>query len=550
MIYGNLVDIHLKQIYPASIEISDDGLITKIQKDVSLMAVSFEKAKKIPYILCGFIDSHVNVESSLLTPSEFARIALSQGVIGAVTDFHEIVHILGSQGFDLLRQNTDTLPFYFSIGAPSKEISGLYTLNDIENLLKRADISHLGEIKDFPAVLLGDEKELLKISYAKKELKPIDGYAPGLSKEHIKTYASSGISTDHRCISMHDAEEKIAAGLKIQLSLNSSTETGKEYSPLFTAFENSVMFCSDTESCFTMVKGYIRNAVKSAVNNGTDIFSVIRAASMNPILHYGMKTGLLREGDSADFIMVNNLEEFLVLNVYVKGTCVYSHENGTAFPAAFKENMIPRNDFCALPIHEDNILLRSSKIAAKVHVICCYDGEANTMHKKVVMAAHGGYISSLPEIDCIKLMYYSRYGEFQPVIAFVHGFGLKEGALAMSVSHDEHNIIALGICDSDIVRAVNRVVALQGGIVFVNNGEIIAELALPLAGIISLEPAEQVIEKIGKIKNALFVYGCPLEKPITTLSNLTDSSVPLLKITRAGLFDVVSQEILPVLCED
>lgn len=229
---------------------------------------------------------------------------------------------------------------------------------------------------------------------------------------------------------------------------------------------------------------------------------------------------------------------------------MYPEEHTEILPQITYSRIPVRNDFCTQPIHADSILVKTPHKLTKVHVISCFDGESGTTHKKVVMSSHGGYLSSMPEIDCLKLVYYSRYGSFRPQIAFVSGFNLKEGALAMSVSHDEHNIIAIGICDSDIVDAVNRVIALCGGIVFVHDGTIISETALPLAGIISVEPAEKVIEGIQSLKNALFVHGCPLAKPITTLSNLAYSSAPLLKLTRSGLFDAALQEYISLFCEE
>jgi adenine deaminase len=549
-ITGSLVDIHTKQIFPASIEISEDGKIQRIQKDLSILSVSLNEAKKAPYILCGFIDSHIHEESSFLVPSEFARVALSQGIIGAVTDFHEIVHVLGIKGFDLILKNCENLPFYFSAGAPSAEVELRYTLSDIKKLLSRSDISHLGELNDFPAVLLEDERELLKIQYAFDYKKPVDGCAPGLSKSCLEKYYSAGISTDHRCISYEDAAEKLSLGIKVQLMLNSCTESITDYIPLINKFEDSIMLCSETESCFTMTKGYIRNAVVQAVKKGADLFSVLRCASLNPVQHYGIPAGLLREGDSADFIIVNNLEDFSIMHVYIKGQCIYSQDGSSSLPVQFKETMCTVNDFCTKPIHPDSLLIRSPSKTVKVHTICCYDGEVSTIHKKIMMTSYGGYLCSMPEIDCLKLVYYSRYGTFNPQAAFVQGFNLKEGAIAMSVSHDEHNIIGFGICDSDIVSAVNRVIALQGGIVFIKNGEIIAELPLPLAGIMSLDRAELVIEKIQKLKNTLAVFGCPLSKPITTLSNLAYTAMPLLKIHSTGLFDVASQESIFLIASD
>lgn len=261
---GNVVDIHTNQIYPACIEISTEGKISRIQKDMSLLSVSFAEAKKLPYIMCGLIDAHIHEESSFLLPSEYARVALSQGVIGAVTDFHEITHILGRKGFDLLAENTRDLRFYFSLGAPSQEVEGLYMLPDIEKLLRAEEVSHLGEMNDFPSILLHDVKELLKLYYAKKVHKPVDGCAPGLSKDNLKKYIESGVSTDHSCVSFDDALEKITTGLKIQLSLDSNSDSVKDYIPLINTYSDAIMLCSNTESCYTMSKGYIRNAVKKA----------------------------------------------------------------------------------------------------------------------------------------------------------------------------------------------------------------------------------------------------------------------------------------------
>lgn len=542
---GNIVSIEKQKIFPGFIVIEDEKIKQIEPLDVREYN-SIEDIKQLPYIMCGFIDSHIHPELSYLVPSEYARLALSKGCLGALVDCHEIVHVSGYEGIKSFIEASKDVPFYFGFSAPSTSIVNSYTMSDMEKLLSLKEVTHLGEMMNFPAVILSEERELYKIKVAKKVKKPIDGHAPGLCKWNLKKYAGFGVSTDHECHSTESAIEKIKAGLSVQININDDNWDPETWYSLINEYPNNVMFCSDISSCRRISQGYLKKAVAKAIAENCNIFNVLQVATVNPVKHYGLETGLLRKGDYADFIVVNNLSEFTVNDVYFHGNKVYSNTENV-------KKIIPvvptiKTSFPEKINKEDIAVCVSTDIEKrKVCAIACFDRDSNTIRKYVDMPVINGELKSNVSEDCLKLVLMSRKEPKISTVAFLCGTGMKKGAYAMSISHDDHNIIAVGTSDEDIIAAINNVLENNGGICVCNDGEKIAELPLPVVGLMSDKTMEEVIEMYNLVCNTISSLGNKLSHPITTLSFMAHPLVPTIKLSLDGLFDVASQEIVPVI---
>ncbi|MFO8067524.1 MAG: adenine deaminase, partial [Bacteroidales bacterium] len=432
-ISGNIIDIVKKRIFKGIVYVKD-GIIADIkEKDVD----------EDVYILPGLIDSHIHIESSMLIPSEFARIAVVHGTVGVVADPHEIANVLGVKGVEFMIENAKKVNFKFCFGAPSCvpatdfESSGAkISVDEIETLMKNPDIGFMAEMMNFPGVVFDVPEVMDKIKVSAKYNKVIDGHAPGLSGKDLDKYIKAGISTDHECFTKKEAKEKIKKGMKILVREGSAAKNFQELIPLIKDFPESIMLCSDDKHPDDLIKGHVNILVKNAINKGFDIFDVIRAASMNPREHYGLKNGLLQKGDAADFIVVDNLKSFSVLKTYIDG--IKLAENGESLMEKLKEKDV--NHFeCGELSPAD---LRVPAETEKANVIKAIDGQLITEKEIVNMDAVDGYITTNIENDILKIVVQNRYNDSKPSVAFIKGFGLKKGAIASTVAHDSHNIIA------------------------------------------------------------------------------------------------------------
>jgi adenine deaminase len=526
-ISGNIVNIFDKEIYSGKIEINN-GKIANITKD---------KNNYNDYIIPGFVDSHIHVESSMLTPSEFARIAVAHGTVAIVSDPHEIANVLGINGVYYMLENASKVPFKFCFGAPSCvpaspfESSGnKLDKKDVEELLSNPKIGFLAEVMNYPGVINDDPEVIDKINLAKKYSKPIDGHAPGLSGKDLKKYISKGISTDHECFTLNEAVEKIKMGMKILIREGSAA---RDLSELYTLLENkweSCMLCSDDKHPDDLIKGHINLIVKRAIGKGIDPLKVITAASLNPVNHYNLEVGLLRVDDPADFLVVDNLKDLNILRTYINGIIVA--KNGKTYVKRTEPKI--KNKFNIKFKKPHDFIIKAKK--GKINVIKAIEGQLITEKVKEAPKISDNQVISDIERDILKITVVNRYNEAKPSVGFINNFGLKEGAISSSVAHDSHNIIAIGINDKDLCKAVNLNIKNKGGICAAGKGKEII-LPLPIAGIISNRKYDWVSTRYLELNKMAKNLGCNLKAPFMTLSFMALPVIPKLKISDKGLFD-------------
>ncbi|QJX47396.1 adenine deaminase [Hymenobacter taeanensis] len=532
---ANVINLFTNTITPATLHVAGG----RIQRITPLDAAS--PTPELPYALPGFVDAHVHVESSLLVPSEFARLAVVHGTVATVSDPHEIGNVLGVAGVKYMLENGRQVPFKFCFGAPSCvpatpfETAGAeITAADIETLFKEhPEIGYLAEMMNWPGVLHRDEVVMEKIRLAQQYGRPVDGHAPGLRGENARQYAAAGISTDHECFTAEEAQDKLAVGMKILVREGSAARNFEALIDLLPEHYEHMMFCSDDKHPDTLVLGHINQLVQRAVSRGQDVLKVLRVACRNPVEHYNLPVGLLREGDPADFIVVDNLTDFNVQQTYLNGELV-AEKGQTLIPAV---PVAAVNNFHTTPVQPTDFQVAAPQAAATVRVIECFDGQLITARHDVPAHVEGGLVLPDLEQDVLKLTVVNRYQPAAPAVAFIQGFGLKRGALASSVGHDSHNITAVGCDDESLARAVNLVIAAQGGLAVVSpDGEELV-LPLPVAGLMSDREGYHVAEAYAAVDALSKQLGSPLQAPFMTLSFMALLVIPSLKLSDKGLFD-------------
>ena len=540
IVSGNIVDVLRSEIYPGTLKISDGRITDIIREDKEYQN----------YIIPGFIDSHVHIESSLLVPSEFARVAVIHGTVAVVSDPHEIANVLGVEGVKYMMENTETVPMKFYFGAPSCvpaspfETSGaVIGPEQVEELLRLEGIKYLGEVMNFPGVLKNDPGVNKKISIAKKYSKLIDGHAPGLRGKDLERYFSAGISTDHECFTKEEALEKIGLGMKVQIREGSAAKNFEELILIVEEYHESCMFCSDDKHPDDLLKGHINSLVKRALNYGIDIMKVLRVACVNPVLHYRLDVGLLRLGDYADFLVIDNFEDFNILKTYINGEVVA--EEGR--PLINKRPSKIINNFKVGEKGVADFALPSKK--RKINVIEAMDGQLITNRLSITPKVGDGHVVSDVERDILKMAVVNRYRDAGVAVGLVKNFGLNKGAIASSVAHDSHNIIAVGVTDKDICRAVNLIIGNKGGISAVSEEKEMV-LSLPIAGIMSNEDYVDVAEKYTAIDDMAKSLGSRLQAPFMTLSFMALLVIPKIKLSDRGLFDGEKLEFIDVFEEE
>jgi len=529
---GTLFDPIRKISYGATIVISNAGTISEIIPNSNPDPV---------YIIPGFVDAHVHIESSMLTPAAFANAAVRHGTVAAVADPHEIANVLGKEGVELMLDLARQTPFVFGFGVPSCvpatpfETAGAeLNVEDIKELLKRDEITHLAEMMNFPGVLQ-DNPDIMAILKAAQELgKPIDGHAPGLTGDSLKKYIRSGITTDHESLSLDEAAEKINNGMSIMIRYGSAASRFEHILPLIARHPESCMLCSDDKHPDDLLNDHINKMAATAYKKGISIYSIIQAACVNPVKHYHLPVGLLQLNDPADFIIIDNFNNFRPTEVWLKGKCVA--RKGESFLPIGKP--VIKNNFAAKPVSPADIQVKAEP-NSKIKVIQADDGSLFTSKLTVTPKTENGYVVSDTENDIIKIVVYNRYEPSKPAVAFINGFGIQRGAIASSVAHDSHNIIAIGASDIAIITAINEVIMHKGGLaVTSDNAKVIAVLPLPLAGLISTEPIEVVAQQYSDCDRLAKILGSPLKAPFMTLSFMALPVIPELKLTDKGLFDV------------
>jgi adenine deaminase len=531
-IQGQYVDILHKRIYPAIISIEDGRIVSIIECDEA----------PNQFILPGFIDSHVHIESSMLVPSSFARLAVLHGTIGTISDPHEIANVCGLEGVQYMIDNGKKVPFHFFFGAPScvpatafETAGAVIDSVDIAKLLASPDIFYLSEMMNFPGVLHQDAEVMQKIKAAHAIGKPVDGHAPGLMGDLAKQYIAAGISTDHECFTIEEAVNKLSFGMHILIREGSAAKNFEALYELIDDHPKKVMLCSDDKHPDSLLEGHINQLCARAVAKGINVFNVLRAACINPVLHYQLPTGFARVNDPANFILVEDLQHFKVIETYINGQLVAKDGHSLIEPV----HATSINQFNAKPITISDLQLPVTGYPSKdglVPVIHAIDGQLITNLVWAKSTIKDNEIVADTENDILKVVVYNRYHAAKPKVGLIQSFGFKAGAIASTVAHDSHNIIAVGVDDESILKAINLVVHEKGGISCVQNN-VSKVIGLPVAGLMSTADPYQVANDYIEIDKMAKSLGTQLGSPFMTLSFMALLVIPHIKMSDLGLFD-------------
>ncbi len=537
---GNLVDIFNKRIFPAEVLV-ENGKIT------SIIPVNLSTNQPINYILPGFTDAHVHIESSMLIPSEFARLAVVHGSVATVSDPHEIANVCGMEGVNFMIENGNTVPFKFNFGAPSCVPATIFETagaalksDDVKKLLEREEVKYLSEMMNFPGVLYKDEEVLKKIAAAHALGKPVDGHAPGLRGEQAKQYIDAGISTDHECFTAEEALDKLQYGMKIIVREGSAAKNFEALIGLLNDWSEQMMFCSDDKHPDSLAVGHINQLCARAVAKGIDIFKVLQAACINPVLHYKLNVGMLREGEAADFIVVKDLKNFEAVKTYIDGQLVA--ENGKSLiseTSKVKGEKQYVNQFDCDEITVEQLKISINKYPSengKIPAIEALDGQLITNRLTLDAKRNNDEFISDTEHDILKMVVVNRYFNAPVAKCFIKNFGFKRGAIASSVAHDSHNIVAVGADDESLCKAINLVIKERGGVSAVNDNKE-KVLALPVGGLMSADDGYAVADAYTAIDALAKSLGSQLSAPFMTLSFMALLVIPHLKLSDKGLFD-------------
>lgn len=540
MITANILNLFDQTISYGTISV-DKGRIARIDR------LGPERPGE-PYVLPGFVDAHVHIESSLLTPPQFARLAVVHGTVATVSDPHEIGNVLGVAGVNYMVEEARRVPFKFMFGAPScvpatpfETAGATISAQDVSALLAQDEIGYLAEVMNFPGVLHNDPDMLAKIALAKAVNKPVDGHAPGLTGDEAQRYMDAGISTDHECFTYEEGLDKARRGMNILIREGSAARNFDALIPLLAEFPAQIMFCSDDKHPDTLVEGHINQLVVRALQKGHSLWQALRAACLNPVLHYRLPVGLLREGDPADYIVVADLSELRVEQTVINGEIVA--QNGQSMIPDLRSEHV--NQFGCSPKTPTDFAVNAdlSNGVPLIRVIEALDGQliTNEIHQEA--RVDDGRVVADTSRDILKLVVVNRYQDTPPAIAFIKNVGLKQGAIASSVGHDSHNITAVGCDDESICRAINLVIEAKGGLSVVGGSDghgapRFMQLPLPVAGLMTDSDGYEVASQYAALDQfAKHVLGSTLAAPFMTLSFMALLVIPSLKLSDKGLFD-------------
>ncbi|MBP7027314.1 MAG: adenine deaminase [Bacteroidales bacterium] len=531
--------MHKKRIYP--------GIVTI--KAGKIESVTETERSPDHFIMPGLADAHVHIESSMLVPSHFAVAAVRHGTVAVVTDPHEIANVLGKEGVKFMLDNAENVPVKIVFGAPScvpatslESAGAKIGSADIRELIEEGKVKFLAEMMNFPGVIYDDAEVHHKLEAALNAGIPIDGHAPGLTGEELKKYISAGITTDHECSSLEEALEKISGGMKILIREGSAARNLEVLAPLISYYPEKVMLCTDDLHPETLLRGHINKLVARLISMDYNLFDVVRAASVNTYEHYRISAGTLRPGDPADFIIVDDPKTMNVLQTWIDGKCVFDGDKPLFSPG----EIVKINKFKCTRLLPDEI--RVINEGGKINLIVAVNGELTT-DADIVQAGEGEFVAARPEEDILKIVVKERYNDRPPAVAFIRGFGMKHGAMASSVAHDSHNIIAVGTNDRDIVNAINLIVDAGGGMA-VTSEDGAEILKLPVAGIMADLPVTAMAARYEKLSETVRSLGCRLDAPFMTLSFMALLVIPKIKMSDRGLFDGLTFKHIPLFVPD
>ena len=526
-IKGRIVDIYNKTIYTGELVVEGGKIKAIIKKNHQVT----------DFIMPGFIDAHIHIESSMLVPSEFAKIAVTHGTVATVSDPHEIANVLGIEGIEFMIENGNKVPFKFNFGAPScvpatafESAGAVIDSEGIKKLLQKKEIKYLAEMMNYPGVLYDDDEISKKIAWAKHYNKPVDGHAPGLRGDDISKYISAGISTDHECFTYEEGLEKLQKGMKVIIREGSAAKNFEALIDLLPEHFENMMFCSDDKHPDDLLINHINKLCARSIKKEIDLYKVLQAACINPINHYNLDVGTLKVGDPADFIIVEDLVNFKTLQTYIDGELVFSKGISKIESVPFKI----LNNFNTNKKSISDFRVESN--AKQIRVIEALEGELVTNELIENSLIENGNLISNIHTDVLKMAVVNRYKNEKPAIAFIKNFGLKEGAIASSVGHDSHNVIAIGSTDQAICNAVNLLIETKGGICALSNSEK-KVLPLPIAGIMSDQNGKTIGKEYALLDQMAKEMGSTLKAPYMTLSFMALLVIPSLKLSDKGLFN-------------
>lgn len=538
---GHIIDVLNREQFDGTIFVNN-GQISEISRH--------DVAADAPCIMPGFVDSHIHIESTLITPEHYAQLAVRRGVVAIISDPHEIANVAGIEGIDFMIENGKRANFHFHFAAPPCvpctpfETSGAdIGPDDIARLLERDEIYGVGEMMNVPGVINRDPRFMAIIAAAKAAGKPLDGHAPGVTGEAIRKYAAAGISTDHEANTLDEARERLAIGMKVQIREGSAAGNFKDIYPILKDCNGNVMLCSDDKYPDELMNGYIDQLVKNAIADGIPMWNVLEAACITPVKHYHLRHGLLQQGDNADFIVVDNLTDFNVIATYINGKKEFAPDWQIKPCDSITSGNYP-HQFGASHITADQLQVPAVE-GKKLKVIVARDLSLITGIALVTPKVDNGNVVTDIENDILKVVVLNRYKPAKPQVAFIKGFNLKCGAMASSIAHDSHNIIAIGTNDDDISTAINRIVDLRGGIVIADGNEV-SELALPIGGLMSPLDGPTVARLYSSLKQRATSQGCTLNAPFMTMAFMSLPVIPDIKLTDKGLFDTIHFEFTPL----
>jgi len=528
-ISGNIVDVRNRRVFPGTINI----------KDTKIVSIEENKETYSEYIMPGFINAHVHIESSMLTPASFSHVAVKHGTVATVSDPHEIANVLGIEGVNFMINNAKLTPLKIFFGAPScvpatsfETAGAVLDSKDIDELLQRDDIWYLSEMMNFPGVIFQDEEVHAKLKSSQKHNKPIDGHAPFLIGDDLKKYADGGITTDHECVTIEEAIQKIDLGIKVQIREGSAAKNFEALHTLISEKPDMIMLCTDDSHPDDLTQGFMNLIVKRAVSYKHNIFDVLKTVTTNVVDHYNLPVGTLQEGDAADFIIVDNLQDFNTKATYINGELVFDGTK-TLFDIPVSKAI---NKFERQAIQITDLSLKLNK-GNTIKVIEAYDGDLTTgVLKFKIRDDFDNFEADLNE-DILKMVVLSRYDQSKVQVGYVKGFNLKSGAFASSIAHDSHNIIAVGTNDADLLSGINQLIKNKGGISFAKADEL-ESLPLEIAGLMSNKSIDEVSEKYKAINDKIKQAGAKLYAPLMTAAFMSLLVIPKLKLGDKGLFDV------------
>ena len=527
IVKGQIVDIKNRRIYKGELVHENGEIVSIIEKDHDVN----------DYIMPGFVDAHIHIESSMLVPSEFMCLAIKHGTVATVSDPHEIANVLGVEGVEFMIANGKQTPFKFHFGAPScvpatsfESAGAVIDSEDIKKLLANDDINYLAEMMNYPGVIYDDAEVLKKIAWAKHYNKPVDGHAPGLGGDDLTKYINTGITTDHECFTYEEGLEKLHKGMKVLIREGSAAKNFEALIDLLPEHFENMMFCSDDKHPDDLLLNHINRLCARAVAKGMDVYKVLQVACINPIEHYNLEVGQLRVGDAADFIIVKDLVNFKTISTIIDGHQLFYSGETFVNPIAFDK---PNNFNTS---EKEVSEFRCASNSKQIRVIEALEGQLVTNERFEDATIKDGNLVSNVDADILKMTVVNRYKNKKPAIAFIKNFGLKEGAIASSVGHDSHNIIAVGVSDEAICKAVNLIIKHKGGICAVSNAEE-KILPLPVAGIMSDKDGKTVGLQYAELDHMAKQLGSTLNAPYMTLSFMALLVIPSLKLSDKGLFD-------------